>query len=182
MQLLRNAALAALLLLSQNSFARGTLIAPLREGDRLNLPSFDTAVPRPDAMLGYSLGERFTRHSSILGYFEVLGAASDRVVLWEYGRTYEGRPLTLVAISSRANIQRLQEHQDQLQALAQPDRMSKTDRDSILQSAPIVIWLSYGVHGNEPSSSEAAMAVAYTLAAATEPWLEISRGIDGLDD
>src|SRR6202000_3093285 len=30
-------------------------------------------------------------------------------------------------------------------------------------SAPVIVWLSYNVHGNEPSSSEAAMKTLYTL-------------------
>ena len=36
----------------------------------------------------------------------------------------------------------------------------------IAASLPAVIWLSYGVHGNEISSSDAALAEAYHLLAA----------------
>jgi hypothetical protein len=173
--------LAILLSPWPSSLARADLIAPLTEGDRLDLPMFDSAIPSPDSVLGYPLGERFTPHSSILQYFEVLDAASDRVELWEYGKTYEGKSLTLLAISSPENIEHLQELQEQVQALAEPDRLSRTEREELTQSTPVVIWLSYGVHGNEASSSEAAMAVAYTLAAATEPWIETSDATAGLD-
>ena len=38
----------------------------------------------------------------------------------------------------------------------------KTDIDS---SLPIIVNLGYGVHGNEPSSAEAAILSAYTLVA-----------------
>jgi len=33
----------------------------------------------------------------------------------------------------------------------------------LVNSHPITVWLSYNVHGNEPSSSEAAMQTDYQL-------------------
>src|SRR5580658_5415651 len=52
------------------------------------------AVPTPQQFLGYALGSRFTTHDKIVAYFQrVAMAASDRMLLQEYGRTYEGRPL-----------------------------------------------------------------------------------------
>ena len=63
------------------------LIAPLSAGETLDLPAVDERVPRPDAVLGYSLGARFTHWDRIVQYLEQVAAASPRVKLWEYGRT-----------------------------------------------------------------------------------------------
>ena len=43
--------------------------------------------------------------------------------------------------------------------------MSEADARSAAAQLPVVVWLAYGVHGNESSSAETAMAVAYLLAA-----------------
>lgn len=141
------------------------LIAPLSAGEVLDLPAVDERVPRPDAFLGYSLGTRFTHWDRIVSYLEQVAAASPRVKMWEYGRTYEGRPLMLVAISSPANLQRLEEIREDHQRLADTTNLPGPERDRLTARAPLVVWLAYGVHGNESSSAEAAMGVAYLLAA-----------------
>ncbi|MEA2695030.1 MAG: hypothetical protein QOJ16_4417 [Acidobacteriota bacterium] len=155
----------------QNSPAPGAtpapprLLAPLSDGESPELPPLDERVPRPEAFLGYPLGERFTTWDRIQAYFDALASASNRVKVWTYGETYEGRPLKLVAIGSPENLA----HLDQLRAehlrLADPGALSRDERERLVERLPLVVWLAYGVHGNESSSSEAAMAVAYVLAA-----------------
>ncbi len=140
----------------------GDLIAPLSDGTRLELPPLAAEVPSPAEFLGYPLGARFTHWSEIGGYLERLAAASDRVAIQDYGTTYEGRPLTLLAISSPANIARLDELRREHLRLAAGGEPGADD--------PVVVWLAYGVHGNESSSAEAAMAAAYLLAAAAGDW------------
>src|SRR5688500_7260919 len=76
------------------------LLAPLADAQTLPLPGVDPALPSPPAFLGYSLGARFTRHAEVLAYLDALDAASPRVTAWQYGETYEHRPLRLLAISS----------------------------------------------------------------------------------
>jgi hypothetical protein len=141
------------------------ILAPLSAGETLDLPAVDERVPRPDAFLGYPLGTRFTHWDRIVAYLEQVAAASPRVKMWEYGRTYEGRPLMLVAIGSPANIQRLDEIRQEHQRLADTTNLPEPERDRITGRAPLVVWLAYGIHGNESSSAEAAMGVAYLLAA-----------------
>lgn len=162
-------ALAATLSLAQaeGPAARtGAILAPLSHGETLDLPSLDERLPRPEAVLGYPLGARFTSWDRIVAYLEALDAASPRVKMWEYGRTYEGRPLKLLAISSQENIERLEEIRGNVQRLAEPSGLGGGERDRLVRRTPAVVWLAYGVHGNESSSAEAAMGAAYVLAAA----------------
>ena len=165
--------LAIAALLFTGGFAQAEplpLIAPLSAGEALELPEVDPAIPSPADVLGYSLGTRFTRYADILGYLEKLAAASPRVAMWEYGRTYEDRPLVLVAVSSAANVARLDEIRARRAALGDPAGWSGEERERAAAEEPAVVWLGYGVHGNESSSAEAAMAAAYLLAAAGGDW------------
>jgi hypothetical protein len=158
------------------------LVAPLSRGETLDLPPLDEHLPRPDAFLGYPLGSRFTSWDRIVAYFEVLHAASGRVKMWEYGRTYEGRPLKLLAVSTPENLERLDEIRRDSLRLADPAELKAGERDHIVRRNPLVVWLAYGVHGNETSSSEAAMAAAYVLAAATGETAEMLKDVVVLID
>jgi hypothetical protein len=153
------------------------LIAPLSAGEVLDLPQVDERVPRPDTVLGYPLGARFTHWDQIVDYLKQVAAASPRVKVMEYGRTYEGRPLVLLAVSSPGNIQRLDEIQQAHQRLADTTGLSEADRDRLSRQTPLVVWLAYGVHGNESSSAEAAMGVAWLLAAGQG---ELARMLDDM--
>jgi len=117
-------------------------------------------VESPQQFLGYALGSHFTPHEKIVGYFrEVAKAAPDRMLLKEYGRTYEGRPLLLAFIATPENLRRLEAIR--LNNL----RLAGVVRDGVAadEHGPVIVWLSYNVHGNEPASSEAAMKTLYEL-------------------
>ncbi|HYL06290.1 MAG TPA: M14 family metallopeptidase, partial [Thermoanaerobaculia bacterium] len=158
------------------------LLAPLSNADAVELPPLDERVPRPDAVLGYPVGSRFTHWERIAAYFDALAAASPRVKVWEYGRTYEGRPLKLVAITSPENLARLDEIRAERLRLADPESLSEGERERLEKRLPAVVWLAYGVHGDEASSSEAAMVTAYALAAAQGETAQLLDGIVVLID
>ncbi len=154
-------------LLAQNAPpASPPLLAPLADGQALALPAVDPALPSPAAFLGYPLGSRFTRYPEVRAYLDALDAASPRVTMWKHGETYEHRPLLLVAISSEANIAKLDALRSDRARLDYPHRLTDEGRAQLLREMPAVVWLAYGVHGNESSSTEAAMAAAYLLAGA----------------
>lgn len=126
----------------------------------------------PEAFLDYKIGSRFTPHYKIVNYVKAVAQALPRMVKVEpYGETYEGRELLLVFVSSSQNMQRLDEIRQNNIALA---GMNKSTASA--ENAPAIVWLSYNVHGNEPSSSEAAMATLYELVnpanTQTKEWLK----------
>ncbi|MES1210771.1 MAG: peptidase M14, partial [Acidobacteriota bacterium] len=105
-------------------------MAPLSKGEALDLPdSFDERVPRPETVLGYPLGSRFTHWDRMIDDLEKVAAASPRVKMWSYGRTYEGRPLQLIAISSPENLARLEEIRKDHLRLADPGALTEGEKD-----------------------------------------------------
>ncbi|HEY0112982.1 MAG TPA: M14 family metallopeptidase [Allosphingosinicella sp.] len=127
---------------------------------------YDPAIPAPEAVVGHALGERLTPSGDIRRYFEALRqAAPDRMAMGEYGRTWEGRGLPWAAISSPTNIARLEEIRTASLALADPRRTDAATARALMARQPVVVWLSYSVHGDELSPAEAAMGVARHLLA-----------------
>ena len=122
--------------------------------------SFSQEAPSPESFLGYSPGSQFTPHYKIVNYFnQVAHAVPGQVKLEQYGLTNEGRPLLLAFIASPENFRRLDEIR------VNNLRLAGVTGDKQLpdEHAPAIVWLSYNVHGNEPSSSEAAMKTLYEL-------------------
>ena len=122
------------------------------------------AVPSPSDFLGRDTGETYTLHADVVRYLYALADASDRVTVQEYGRTYEGRSLHLLTVTSPENHARLDGIKAANRELADPDT-DEARAAEIVAEHPIVTWLSYNVHGNEPSSTESALEVLYLLAA-----------------
>ncbi|HUP45292.1 MAG TPA: M14 family zinc carboxypeptidase [Thermoanaerobaculia bacterium] len=119
------------------------------------------AIPTPDEFLGYSLGSRFTPHHRILDYFGELARSSELITLHTFGETYEGRPLVLATITSPENRASLDTIRAGVASLA--DGVDAARAGEIARTSPAIVWLAFGVHGNESSSAEAAMLVASTL-------------------
>ncbi len=137
--------------------------------------NYDASIPAPAAFLGYEPGERFTFHARMLDYFRALDVASDRMTLHEYGTSHEGRPLIYAAITSPKNQARIEDIRQRNLSLP---GLSDEEAAQHANEQPLIHWMSYNVHGNEPSSTEAAMQVAYRLAAAQDA--ETLRYLDEL--
>jgi hypothetical protein len=129
--------------------------------------SYDPAVPTMQKALGYDPGDRISPHANIVRYMEALAAAEPRrMKLYDYGKTWEGRRLIYAVIGSEANIRRLSEIKDGMVRLADPRKTTDAAARGPIASLPVIVWLAYGVHGNEISSCDAALMTAYHLLAA----------------
>ena len=120
--------------------------------------NYDADFPKPADVLGWEVGDWHVRHDQLVRWYETVAEASPRMVLREHGRTHEQRPLLLAAVSSPANLARL----DEIQAAHVEAVRSGAQTDD----GPNIVWMGYSVHGNESSGSNAALVLAYHLAAA----------------
>jgi hypothetical protein len=125
----------------------------------------------PEQFLGYSLGSHYTPHWRIVDYFKQVAANSPSTVkLQEYGKTNEGRPLMVAFVSAANNISNLENIRNNNLGIA------KMQNGGSANNSPVIVWLSYNVHGNEASSSEAAMKTLYSLVdpsnSQTKKWLQ----------
>lgn len=138
------------------------------------LVSVQAQLKSPEEFLGYKIGTRYTPHWKIVNYFNYVAANNTATVkLEKYGETNEGRPLLVTFISSTENIQRLDAIRANNLRLA---NLAKDKAAAIEENAPAIVWLSYNVHGNETSSSEAALMTIWALVdpanAKTKEWLK----------
>ena len=135
--------------------------------------SYDSSIPSPKDFLGYELGEEYTLHYQVVAYFKRLAELSDKITFHQYAETYENRSVNYVIITSEENQNRIDEIREVNNKLA-----NEPENTQLKDNQPVVVWMSYNVHGNEPSGSEAAMQTAYRLVASQDTedqsWLENS--------
>ncbi|WP_233530711.1 M14 metallopeptidase family protein [Gelidibacter salicanalis] len=120
----------------------------------------------PSDFLGYTLGTEFTRHHQVVDYFKMVASQlPNQVKLENYGETYERRPLYTAIISSEDNIKNLENIRlDHLKNAGIGD-------GNLGSNGIAIVWLSYNVHGNEASSTEASMKTIHSLLTEKQEWL-----------
>lgn len=128
---------------------------------------YSDVIQSPAEFLGYQPGEAYSHHFQLGAYLKHLAESSDRVELVTYGQTYEGRDLWLAIITSEENHLNLEDIRQNNLRLADAS-LSDSEASDLIENSPAIVWLSYGVHGNEASSAEAAIQAAYRMAAAED--------------
>ena len=132
-----------------------------------SVSTFAQNLQSPSEFLGYKLGTKFSRHHQVVDYFKHIAAQSSKhVKLEQYGMTNERRPLMLAFVSSEENINNLEAiRTNNLKNTGLLDGQSSATNIAI-------VWLSYNVHGNESSSTEAAMNTIYKLLTEKKDYLK----------
>lgn len=162
--------------LIDRSILTGLLFAALAVAAVGQVPEFapgaayDPRVPTIRQVLGHEAGERVTSPEGILRYLTALQeAAPDRTRLIRYAESWEGRPLFALLLGSPERLRDLERVRAGLQRLAgNGETPPVADPEPLIRDLPVIVALLHGVHGNEISSGEAAMALAYHLLAAQQ--------------
>ena len=139
-----------------------------KETDSLPIAQLDPdpAIPTIKETLGYDWATRITNHASMQQYLQALAtAAPNRARLVRYGNSYEGRGLFYLVITAPENFRRLEAIRKSNLKLSDPRRTSLAEAGQMIANMPAVVWLASSVHGNELSSTEAALLTGYHLLA-----------------
>lgn len=127
---------------------------------------YDPKIPTLKSVVGHDHAERITMHREAERYLHALDQASPLIQAVRYAETWESRPLYYLIIASEANQKRVVEIKAGVQKLADPRKISASEAETLIKSLPAITWLAYGVHGNEISSTDAGLLLAYHLLAA----------------
>ncbi len=121
--------------------------------------SYNKKIPTPKSVIGHEVGEWHITHDKLVEYMKALAKVSDRISIENRGKTYEGKPLLLLTITSSKNQQNLEKIRKQ--------HIKATNNASIdVSKQPIIVYQGFSIHGNEASGTNSALASAYYLAAA----------------
>ncbi len=128
-------------------------------------------VMPPNDFLPHTFGEEFTPHHRLVDYFDHVSQESPRVLVKSYGKTNQNRPLIYAIITSERNhkiIEEIRKNNLRRAGIENGKAIELYDKS--------IIWLSFGVHGNEAGASESAIQTLHELASRQDPstldWLD----------
>lgn len=171
MRLLMTLALAAALSCSVQA---SLLMKPTYDPDLVYTDSmlsgeYNANVTHPDSILGFAIGQQMATPAQISESINTWKSQSDRIKVVEYARSHENRPLFAVYISSPENLAKLDEIEDKISQLADPQKTNSAAAKRIIDELPATAWMAYSIHGNETSGADAALTAIYHLAASQDP-------------
>lgn len=123
--------------------------------------AYDEAITTPQEYFGYNVGQWHLTPAQVVGYVRLLASQSNRFEITTYAHSYEDRPLVQATISSPANLKNIETIRKNHLDLSKPEVSATID----IENQPVVVWMGYSVHGNEPSGTNASVLFAYYLAA-----------------
>lgn len=131
--------------------------------------AYDSRIPTLEAVVGHAVGTDITAPADAVRYVRALAeAAPERTRLVEYARSWEGRPLVYLLVGAPERMREIEAIKADMQRLAYPRTLDQAAAEALIERLPAVVWLAYGVHGNEISGTDAALALAYHLLAGQE--------------
>jgi len=142
------------------------------------LPASKT-VPTPSAVLKDVAGAPgiLPYSGEIYQYMRMVEKASPRVKVFSIGKTEEGREMIAVAVSSEANIAKLDANRASLAKLADPRtiNMNDAEADRLAASSTPIYYITGTIHSPETGSPTALMELVYRLAVDESPYIQKIR-------
>ncbi len=135
--------------------------------------TYDASIPKPADVIGHEVGQWHVTHDKLVYYMQTVANASNRMTIETRGKTFEGRPILLVTVTSPKNHQNLEQIRKKHIALSESDATSIDTSEM-----PVIVYQGFSIHGNEASGANASLAYAYYLAAAQGP--EIEQMLDNM--
>lgn len=113
----------------------------------------------PNDFLPHDNGSQFTPHYMLVDYAQHVAEESPLVTWSQYGWTNEKRPLQLLMIASEENLARMEDIRvNNLRRAGVLEGDTDPELDDIA-----IVWLSFGVHGNETAGPESSIPILYHL-------------------
>ena len=131
---------------------------------RINLAAGQ--IPQPKDIFGFTPGDDYqlADYSQMLEYYQALDASTERVKMIEIGRSVLDKPLLLLFISSKENIERLNEYKEINKQLA----LGEVDRDiaeELAKEGKSIVWVDGGLHATEVACAQMMTLLAHRVAA-----------------
>ena len=126
----------------------------------------NSSIPTPKEIIGHEVGEWHVTHDKLVQYMYALADASNRITIEDRGKTFEGRPILLLTITSEDN------HNNNNQIIANHKKITEHNENISTEDQPIVVYQGFSIHGNEASGSNASLLLAYYLAASDSDFVQ----------
>lgn len=125
--------------------------------------SAQAPVTSPREAFGHEIGDdyRLVNYSRFEAWLKTVAGQSDRMRLFEIGRSTEGRAMYVAAVSSPANIANLDRYQDIARRLAKAEGVDEAQARALAAEGKAVVWIDGGLHSTETVPHQALIAAIH---------------------
>ena len=122
-------------------------------------------LPTPETFFGHVPGADRTLidYDQLVAYFQKLAQASDRVKVFNVGKTTEGRDFFMLAISTPENLANAAHYRDVAAALDDPRGRSSGEIDRLVSEGKVILFVSLNIHSDEIAVSQMSPEWVYQL-------------------
>ena len=141
-----------------------------------HLPASAT-VPSPLKFLGRIVGTpgELTYSKDINRYYEALDKASDRIAVWNMGKSEEGRDMVVLAVADEATVKQIEKYKGMTAALTDPRKTTEAQAQQLIKTAKPIYWITSGMHSTENGGPEMLIELPYRLAVGETPFIQQIR-------
>ncbi len=119
----------------------------------------------PDKFLGHRVGEdrKLADYVQIKAYFEKLAQESNRIKLFTIGESVQKRPIIMAAISTPANLAKLDRWKEIVRKLRDPRTTSVDEARRLAKEGKVLVLVTCSLHATEIGASQMSLELAYDL-------------------
>jgi hypothetical protein len=123
------------------------------------------SIPTPESVLGFQPGADFklANYEQVVGYFQKVDAASDRMVMLQAGKTTQGRTYYYALISSKDNLSKVDHYREIARRLAHPEGLSDAEAHQLAREGKAFVHIDGGLHASEIAGPQQTPQLLYDL-------------------
>ena len=127
-------------------------------------------VTSPKEFFGHNIGDDYwlATYDQFVDYWRKIDAESDRMQVFEIGKTAEGRPQLMAIITSPENFRNLARYKQIAQRLARAEGVSESDARAMAKEGKAVVWIDGGLHATEVLGAHQLIETSYQLVSRTD--------------
>lgn len=134
-------------------------------------PGFSQSIPEPKEILGFEVGADYhlADYHQAMEYFKILEKNSNRIKLFDEGKTSMGQTMTYAVISSSENISQLEKYKQISKELALVKGITSQEAQKLSQEGKAVVYIDGGLHASECAPTQHNIQLAYNLVTTDDP-------------
>lgn len=128
------------------------------------------SIPSPEDVLGFEVGTDYhlATYTQAIAYFKVLSESSERIKLFEAGKTSMGQTMTYAVISSADNLKNLDDYKKISRQLALAKGLSPQAAKEMARRGKAIVYIDGGLHASECAPAQHNIQLAYELVTAQD--------------
>lgn len=128
-------------------------------------------VPAPEEILGFKVGADYqlATYTQAIAYLKKLAESSDRIKLFDMGKTSMGQTMTYAVISAAENMGKLDRYKAIAAELSRGQGLSAEDAAKLAAEGRAIVYIDGGLHADECAPAQHNIQLAYDLVSAKDP-------------